>query len=180
MAQNFPQEFRFFFLMIRRPPRSTLFPYTTLFRSPRITAVGGTHLPALQAPGPGETTRGQHRGVLRLPRRSIPEPVRDQRHAPRAAYHRGGRTGGVRRTRPPEAGASLPARAAEDPQPGRCRAGPLAPVQQRDGLAPRLFPGDQRGLAGGVQTARPAPPRGPRRHPARGRPRTSPQTTPPG
>src|SRR3712207_8838173 len=26
----------FFFLMIRRPPRSTLFPYTTLFRSPAI------------------------------------------------------------------------------------------------------------------------------------------------
>src|SRR2546430_7444496 len=25
--------FSFFFLMIRRPPRSTLFPYTTLFRS---------------------------------------------------------------------------------------------------------------------------------------------------
>src|SRR5438445_1699828 len=25
----------FFFLMIRRPPRSTLFPYTTLFRSKR-------------------------------------------------------------------------------------------------------------------------------------------------
>src|SRR5687768_17868737 len=25
----------FFFLLIRRPPRSTLFPYTTLFRSPR-------------------------------------------------------------------------------------------------------------------------------------------------
>src|SRR5256885_16268943 len=25
----------FFFLMIRRPPRSTLFPYTTLFRSRR-------------------------------------------------------------------------------------------------------------------------------------------------
>src|SRR2546422_11240133 len=30
-----PSEFisSFFFLMIRRPPRSTLFPYTTLFRS---------------------------------------------------------------------------------------------------------------------------------------------------
>src|SRR2546429_7166198 len=27
----------FFFLMIRRPPRSTLFPYTTLFRSERPT-----------------------------------------------------------------------------------------------------------------------------------------------
>src|SRR5438105_9475736 len=29
MFSSFP----FFFLMIRRPPRSTLFPYTTLFRS---------------------------------------------------------------------------------------------------------------------------------------------------
>src|SRR5258708_18343647 len=28
----------FFFLMIRRPPRSTLFPYTTLFRSDRNSA----------------------------------------------------------------------------------------------------------------------------------------------
>src|SRR3712207_8199529 len=37
----------FFFLMIRRPPRSTLFPYTTLFRSHRVggvvEAVGGAH-----------------------------------------------------------------------------------------------------------------------------------------
>src|SRR6266568_7255227 len=38
--------FLFFFLMIRRPPRSTLFPYTTLFRSPTLapavnTVVGG-------------------------------------------------------------------------------------------------------------------------------------------
>src|SRR5256885_15283771 len=32
--------FRFFFLMIRRPPRSTLFPYTTLFRS-RAAAQAG-------------------------------------------------------------------------------------------------------------------------------------------
>src|SRR3712207_8654485 len=30
----------FFFLMIRRPPRSTLFPYTTLFRSGAGNAVG--------------------------------------------------------------------------------------------------------------------------------------------
>src|SRR5256885_4399910 len=29
--------FCFFFLMIRRPPRSTLFPYTTLFRSVYVT-----------------------------------------------------------------------------------------------------------------------------------------------
>src|SRR3954449_13635079 len=33
-----PSSVLFFFLMIRRPPRSTLFPYTTLFRSsPRAT-----------------------------------------------------------------------------------------------------------------------------------------------
>src|SRR2546430_13589841 len=31
--------FVFFFLMIRRPPRSTLFPYTTLFRSLRAVVV---------------------------------------------------------------------------------------------------------------------------------------------
>src|SRR3989442_15167931 len=30
-----PMPRRVVFLMIRRPPRSTLFPYTTLFRSPR-------------------------------------------------------------------------------------------------------------------------------------------------
>src|SRR3712207_9175715 len=31
----------FFFLMIRRPPRSTLFPYTTLFRSPVMLLQNG-------------------------------------------------------------------------------------------------------------------------------------------
>src|SRR3712207_7590570 len=36
--------------MIRRPPRSTLFPYTTLFRSRAAGGVGGT---ALQARGEG-------------------------------------------------------------------------------------------------------------------------------
>src|SRR5438874_12030672 len=29
---------RFYFLMIRLPPRSTLFPYTTLFRSPKFVS----------------------------------------------------------------------------------------------------------------------------------------------
>src|SRR5256886_12878147 len=29
----------FFFLMIRRPPRSTLFPYTTLFRSAKMSGM---------------------------------------------------------------------------------------------------------------------------------------------
>src|SRR2546422_4313855 len=30
--------------MIRRPPRSTLFPYTTLFRSPEAPNLGSVHL----------------------------------------------------------------------------------------------------------------------------------------
>src|SRR2546427_7880213 len=41
----------FFFLMIRRPPRSTLFPYTTLFRSRRICRqVRSCHLEMLVTP----------------------------------------------------------------------------------------------------------------------------------
>src|SRR6266566_8977149 len=38
-------ELCFFFLMIRRPPRSTLFPYTTLFRSLRPAAARHTPPP---------------------------------------------------------------------------------------------------------------------------------------
>src|SRR5689334_24056499 len=33
LLQHYVRYLSFFFLMIRRPPRSTLFPYTTLFRS---------------------------------------------------------------------------------------------------------------------------------------------------
>src|SRR6266496_2719769 len=43
----------FFFLMIRRPPRSTLFPYTTLFRSRRR--------PSGAAPGSGSRRRSPAR-----------------------------------------------------------------------------------------------------------------------
>src|SRR5260370_18150849 len=41
----------FFFLMIRRPPRSTLFPYTTLFRSDNIVIMGA---PSQEAPARGK------------------------------------------------------------------------------------------------------------------------------
>src|ERR1035441_9528318 len=56
-----------FFLMIRRPPRSTLFPYTTLFRSLRLLELG---LPRLEAdcsaaiPGPA-VVREQLRQIRR-------------------------------------------------------------------------------------------------------------------
>src|SRR3712207_7282528 len=53
----------FFFLMIRRPPRSTLFPYTTLFRS-----------------------RARHHAAQ-------PRPVRGGRPAPGGAVALGGRSG---------------------------------------------------------------------------------------
>src|SRR2546426_11879198 len=43
----------FFFLMIRRPPRSTLFPYTTLFRSPHSPDIPHPDaLPAWPSPTP--------------------------------------------------------------------------------------------------------------------------------
>src|SRR3989442_7766496 len=57
-----------FFLMIRRPPRSTLFPYTTLFRSvdaPPIHCGGELQEAAEPAPGRPSVERdlgvGQHR-----------------------------------------------------------------------------------------------------------------------
>src|SRR5260221_8587150 len=50
---SLPFPFFFFFLMIRRPPRSTLFPYTTLFRSarpgPPMRANGGPRMRSLTA-----------------------------------------------------------------------------------------------------------------------------------
>src|SRR2546427_12085334 len=49
-----PFSFLFFFLMIRRPPRSTLFPYTTLFRS--------GPLPGRLPRGRGRVSRGGQRG----------------------------------------------------------------------------------------------------------------------
>src|SRR5574337_1585305 len=52
--------FLFFFLMIRRPPRSTLFPYTTLFRS------GGDPRGAARGPGAGTPPRRGDRKSTRL------------------------------------------------------------------------------------------------------------------
>src|SRR2546430_7779187 len=52
----------FFFLMIRRPPRSTLFPYTTLFRSPGAWSSGSQRASVFHAidwaARPGEAGAG--------------------------------------------------------------------------------------------------------------------------
>src|SRR5438132_8171966 len=47
--------------MIRRPPRSTLFPYTTLFRSAGTDRAGGCTKSPTPAPGsmPGRTIRSE-------------------------------------------------------------------------------------------------------------------------
>src|SRR2546422_7083010 len=61
----------FFFLMIRRPPRSTLFPYTTLFRSVQAArdylfdvirqSTSSTYLPGIEL----RTSRGPDGGGFR-------------------------------------------------------------------------------------------------------------------
>src|SRR3712207_8684054 len=72
-----------FFLMIRRPPRSTLFPYTTLFRSSRPGPGGGvpqrTGGTPVRRPG---AAAGRTRGAddLRGPERAVPQPPRSEEH----------------------------------------------------------------------------------------------------
>src|SRR3989454_12522139 len=61
----------FFFLMIRRPPRSTLFPYTTLFRSliprrsPAVVGLCRLGLALVCRPGAGLRRGHPRRGLLR-------------------------------------------------------------------------------------------------------------------
>src|SRR3712207_8259288 len=50
--------------MIRRPPRSTLFPYTTLFRSVPVPRPGLIHVPAR----PVCSAAAEHTGTAREPR----------------------------------------------------------------------------------------------------------------
>src|SRR2546430_13010481 len=57
--------------MIRRPPRSTLFPYTTLFRSRPVTHAARASLPA-----------PERRRLHRLPARALSAPPGPVRSAP--------------------------------------------------------------------------------------------------
>src|SRR2546423_7992542 len=55
--------------MIRRPPRSTLFPYTTLFRSGLVCLAVGADIPAswsLIAEQAPDKKRGAHSGVAQM------------------------------------------------------------------------------------------------------------------
>src|SRR3712207_7127923 len=76
----------FFFLMIRRPPRSTLFPYTTLFRSQRPGRARHLRGEPLHPTGPPQAAgRGDDSSVaeLRGDRRVAVEqvvPFRSEEH----------------------------------------------------------------------------------------------------
>src|SRR2546427_2202752 len=68
----------FFFLMIRRPPRSTLFPYTTLFRSRERRGGAGR----CAATGSGHDVQGRRRGA-QSGRRQERDHRRQPHHAAR-------------------------------------------------------------------------------------------------
>src|SRR2546430_1060454 len=122
--------FLFFFLMIRRPPRSTLFPYTTLFRS----------LPGRGAPARG---RGNRPGAAR-------------RHARGAGDARRPAVGAGRRRRPGGRRADAAVVAAGRPRLHRPHPGPrflaLARLGRRSTVAAQR---DARGDGGRRQRRRP-------------------------
>src|SRR5258708_11020960 len=70
--------------MIRRPPRSTLFPYTTLFRSLPVRQ-GGVHAQLALRLGAGECGRFADQGQGR--RGTAPQGRRRQGGGPRSEEH---------------------------------------------------------------------------------------------
>src|SRR3712207_7444637 len=73
---------RFFFLMIRRPPRSTLFPYTTLFRSRDRRAGEGP-----EGQGRQDGRRQRARGAVGARGRAAPGPGAADGVLPRSEEH---------------------------------------------------------------------------------------------
>src|SRR5947208_13513571 len=88
----------FFFSMIRRPPRSTLFPYTTLFRS---EAVARVHRRGVRLPGRLDERRGvqvagrgrseEHTSELQSPDHLVCRLLLEKKKTRRSAQARGRR-----------------------------------------------------------------------------------------
>src|SRR5256885_13238086 len=71
--------------MIRRPPRSTLFPYTTLFRSlcrMRLDVDGILHVTAIEK----ETGKSKHVTITRALREMSPAEIASARERMKALY----------------------------------------------------------------------------------------------
>src|ERR1022692_4230857 len=99
----------FFFLMIRRPPRSTLFPYTTLFRSTDRAFAHGVQWNPGHGPTQGRSRSKEHTSELQSPcnlvcrlllekkqkprSRVLPRPARPHRRLPGPAQRAGSRAG---------------------------------------------------------------------------------------
>src|SRR5574343_1641951 len=81
----------FFFLMIRRPPRSTLFPYTTLFRSACLSARWRANpaLAALVRDRRSEEHTSELQSHHDLVCRLLLEKKKKQKHEKRNAIKRG-------------------------------------------------------------------------------------------
>src|SRR2546426_12599593 len=110
----------FFFLMIRRPPRSTLFPYTTLFRS--LVAVDGEY---------GNGVAPRVHGKQELVRSVVDERVLRRKRIGRRADR-------------PAAVASRGRRGCE------CQRSVLTPVVDDDGISIRSIGLDEDGMISGV------------------------------
>src|SRR5258708_24941784 len=70
----------FFFLMIRRPPRSTLFPYTTLFRSLKNLGAPDLEQRGRRSQVYPPRHLGHHPQFGRLERKNVKLEVRSEEH----------------------------------------------------------------------------------------------------
>src|SRR5438552_14140880 len=79
----------FFLFLVRRPPRSTLFPYTTLFRSSQTVECLHEHLASFRVERAGPTLRArpgrseEHTSELQSPDHLVCRLLLEKKQAPR-------------------------------------------------------------------------------------------------
>src|SRR6202142_2130362 len=89
-VRSFPLLF-FFFLMIRRPPRSTLFPYTTLFRSVEVAEqLQSMGIEAVPVEDFGDLHRSEeHTSELQSPTNLVCRLLLEKKTPTLQSFHRG-------------------------------------------------------------------------------------------
>src|SRR5690606_25753963 len=73
---------RLVFFALRAPPRSTLFPYTTLFRSPLACPAAAESVAEYQSRAPGNDHRADDHQADRSPERGVPGRCQPLLHRP--------------------------------------------------------------------------------------------------